>query len=70
MTGRFPDQKQRDMFSPLLSDFIDMSHELVLLAKKIDWDYFKNDFKDRYSNVGQPAMPIRLMVDSLMLMRI
>ncbi len=29
-------QTQRDLFHPLLSDFIDMRHEPVLLAKKID----------------------------------
>ena len=70
MIGKGPDQKQRDMFCPLLSDFIDMGHELVLLAKKIDWAYFEKEFGQYYSNVGQPSMPVRLMVGSLMLKRI
>lgn len=70
MIGKSPDQKQRDMFSPLLVDFIDMGHELVLLADEIDWDYFTMEFKQYYSNTGQPSMPIRLMVGSLMLKRI
>lgn len=70
MIGKGPDQKQRDMFSPLLIDFIDMGHELVLLAKKIDWIYFEKEFEQYYSKVGQPSMPVRLMVGSLMLKRI
>ncbi len=70
MIGRSPDQKQSDMFAPLLEDFIDMGHELVLLSNKIDWTHFEKEFKRHYSNVGQPSMPIRLMVGSLMLKRI
>jgi transposase, IS5 family len=70
MIGKTPDQDQRDMFSPLLSDFIDMGHELVLLANKIDWNYFEKEFAEHYSKVGQPAMAVRLMVGSLMLKRI
>lgn len=70
MIGRSPHQEQRDMFSPLLVDFINMDHELVLLTKKIDWGHFEEEFKQYYSNTGQPSMPIRLMVGSLMLKRI
>ena len=69
MIGKSPDQKQRDMFSPLLADFIDMRHEQVLLANKIDWSYFEKEFEQYYSNVGQPSMAVRLMVGSLMLKR-
>jgi IS5 family transposase len=57
------------MFSPLLCDFIDMGHELVLLSNRIDWGYFEKEFGQYYSNVGQPSMPVRLMVGSLMLKR-
>lgn len=70
MIGKTLNQDQRDLFQPLLKDFIDMSHELVLLSNKIDWDYFEKDFSKYYSNTGQPAMTIRLMVGSLMLKRI
>lgn len=55
------------MFRPILEDFIDMSHELVLLAKKIDWDYFEKEFAPCYSDQGAPSVPIRLMVGCLML---
>lgn len=70
MIGKSKPQKQREMFRPLLSDFIDMDHELVLLAEKIDWKYFEDELSVYYSHTGQPAMPIRLMVGSLMLKRI
>ena len=68
--GKTSNQTQRDLFQPLLTDFINMSHELILLNQKIDWIYFEKEFSCLYSNTGKPAMPIRLMVGSLMLKRI
>ncbi|MGI6573046.1 MAG: hypothetical protein ACOX19_06455 [Fermentimonas sp.] len=41
MLGKLPEKGQRDLFRPMLKDFIDMNHELVLLADKIDWSYFE-----------------------------
>lgn len=70
MIGKIANQNQQNLFRPLLKDFIDMSHELILLSGSIDWKYFENDFSQYYSDTGQPAMPIRLMVGSLMLKRI
>ena len=70
MIGKIANQNQQNLFRPLLKDFIDMSHELILLSGAIDWEYFENDFSQYYSHTGQPAMPIRLMVGSLMLKRI
>lgn len=70
MIGKKTNQSQHDFFKPLLLDFINLSHELILLSNKIDWDYFEKDFSQYYSNKGQPAMPIRLMVGGLMLKRI
>ena len=70
MLGKSPVQNQRDLFNPLLTDFIDMSHELVLLAKKIDWNYFEKEFSRFYSHTGKPSMPIRFMVGSLILKRL
>ncbi len=37
MLGKSREQRQGRLLVLLLEDFIDMSHELVLLAKKIDW---------------------------------
>ena len=70
MLGKSPDREQRNLFKPMLVDFIDKSHELVLLADEIDWSYFEEEFSQYYSDTGQPSMPIRLMVGSLMLKRI
>ena len=67
MKGTLPDQSQRELFRPLLRDIIDPKHELSLLADRIDWDYFEKEFSPLYSNVGQPGVPIRLMVGCLML---
>jgi IS5 family transposase len=67
MLGKSPIKSQRDMFRPILDDFIDMDHELVLLANKIDWAYFEKEFAPCYSDQGAPSVPIRLMVGCLML---
>lgn len=70
MIGKSPSQEQRNLFEPLLTDFINDQHELVLLAKKIDWKYIDRTFGELYSNTGQPAHPIRFMVGCLMLKRL
>jgi len=67
MKGTLPDQTQRELFRPLLRDIIDLRHELVLLASRIDWEYFEKEFGLLYAIVGQPGVPIRLMVGCLML---
>ena len=70
MLGTTPDQNQRDLFNPMLVDFIDTGHELVLLADTIDWHYFEESFRDLYSHTGQKSMPIRFMVGCLILKRL
>jgi IS5 family transposase len=46
----------------MLIDFIDKQHELLLLAEKMDWNYFENELLQFYSKVGITSNPIRLMV--------
>ena len=70
MKGTLQDQTQRELFRPLLRDMIDQKHELALLADHIDWDYFEQEFSPLYAEVGQPSVPIRLMVGCLMLKQI
>lgn len=70
MIGKSPDQKQREIFRPLLTEFIDMNHELVLLSHQINWKYFEKEFSEFYSNTGQPAIPVRLMVGCMILKRL
>jgi len=70
MLGKRIVQNQRDMFNPLLIDFINMEHELVLLSNEIDWIYFDQNFAQYYSHTGSPSMPLRLMVGCLLLKRL
>lgn len=70
MIGKSVSQDQHDLFKPLLKSIIDLNHELALLADKIDWKYFENEFSIYYSTTGKPSMPIRLMIGSLLLKRI
>jgi IS5 family transposase len=51
----------------MLKDFINPRYELVLLADAIDWQYFENEVKPYCSENGAPSVPLRLMVDCLML---
>src|SRR5699024_2423974 len=67
MIGSSPNKTQRDAFRPLLTDFLDPDQKLVLLADAIDSSYFEGEFAEFYSETGQPAMPIRLMVGCLLL---
>lgn len=67
MIGKSPNQNEGELFRPLLKDFIDMNHELALLADRIDWRYFEKEFAPLYSKTGCPAMPVRFMVGCMML---
>jgi IS5 family transposase len=67
MLGKSKNQLQTDIFAPLLVSFIDLNHDLVLLADDISWKLFEKEFAKHYSHTGQTSMPIRLMVGCLML---
>ena len=67
MKGALPDQNQRELFHPLLSDLTGRKHEPAALADRINWDYFEKEFSPLYSNGGQPGAPTRLMAGCLML---
>ena len=51
-----------DMFRSQLTNIINMRHELVLLADKIDWSFFDKRFSPLYAEMGRPGIPTRLMV--------
>ena len=54
-----------------LADQLDQQHPLYLLANKINWIFFEDNFKKHYSEkMGKPAKPIRLMVSLLILKHI
>lgn len=52
---------------PNLTDLVNPRHQLYLLAERIDWTVFEQEFAPLYSTVGQPAKPVRLMVGLLIL---
>ena len=56
MTGKLPEKGQRNLFRPLLSDFIDMNYELILLSDSIDLSYFEQEFSPYYSDRGAPCV--------------
>lgn len=64
--GKNP-EKLPELFRPMLIDFIDNTHELVLLAEKVDWNYFEKEFASLYSKKGNASHPIRFMVGCLLL---
>ncbi|MEZ4913611.1 MAG: IS5 family transposase [Chitinophagales bacterium] len=66
MLGKNP-KKQAELFRPMLVDFIDKQHELVLLCAKIDWNYFEESFSPLYGKTGNVSHPIRFMVGCLLL---
>ena len=60
MIGKSGSQDQKNMFQPLLKEFINLEHELVLLSEKIDWKQLEGEFSKLYSKTGTPSKPIRL----------
>jgi transposase, IS5 family len=63
MRPKQPDPEDPDdLFRSRLSQEIDPRHPLVRLAGLIDWEGFEARFGELYPHVGQPGIPIRLMV--------
>ena len=57
-----PADGETDMFRNRLDNMIDMRHELVRLARLIDWKRFDEAFGGLYAEKGRPGLPTRLMV--------
>ena len=66
-----PKRQPRDAFELFRSHFdqlLNHNHELIQLAKQIDWPRFDAAFTDCYSpDMGAPGKAIRLMVGLLYL---
>jgi IS5 family transposase len=57
-----PKTKPEDLFRSRLDSILDERHELVRLAKLIDWDRFDEAFGRLYvEKTGRPGLPTRLM---------
>jgi len=63
-------QPQLEMYKTVLLSFINHSHELCQLARKIGWDQLEKDLAPYYSEIGRPSVPIRTMVGMLLLKQI
>lgn len=57
---------QSDLFNTRLADFLNPRHELYRLANLIDWSILAKEFGQFFSpDQGAPALPIRLVPDSI-----
>lgn len=59
-----------DLFRSRLDQIINMNHELVRLARKIDWEWIDEELADRFSDKGRPGTESRFMVGLLLLKHI
>ncbi len=66
-----PKQQQKtrhdDLFRARLDQIINMKHELVALADKIDWAWLDEQLAGCFSDQGRPAEPVRFMVGMFLL---
>lgn len=56
-----------DLFLIRLDQLINLRHELVLLADKIDWEWIDEELSPKFSDQGRPAEPVRFMIGMFML---
>ncbi|MCK1312124.1 IS5 family transposase, partial [Bradyrhizobium sp. 23] len=56
-----------DLFRARLDQIINMKHELVQLAGKIDWDWIDGEVAPLYSENGRPGIETRFMIGLLLL---
>ena len=59
-----------DLFRARLDQIINMKHELVQLAGKIDWGWIDEQIAPLYSDKGRPGIEARFVVGLLLLKHI
>uniref|UniRef100_UPI000560CCF4 IS5 family transposase n=1 Tax=Bradyrhizobium yuanmingense TaxID=108015 RepID=UPI000560CCF4 len=59
-----------DLFRARLDQIINMKHELVQLAGKVDWDWIDGEIAPLYSENGRPGIASRFMIGLLLLKHI
>jgi len=59
-----------DLFRARLDQIINMKHELVQLAGKLDWDWIDGEIAPLYSGKGRPGITTRFMIGLLLLKHI
>ena len=62
--------EEGDLFRARLDQIINMKHELVQLAFKIDWDWIDGEIAPLYSDKGRPGTETRFVVGLLLLKHI
>jgi len=70
MVGKIDKNHQLNFFETPLKTFINLKHELCILASEIDWDSVEKDFSVYYKNFGRPSIPIRKIVGLVLLRQI
>ena len=56
-----------DLFRARLDQIINMRHELIVLAEKIDWAWLDAELAGCFSDSGRPAEPVRFMLGMFLL---
>ena len=56
-----------DLFRARLDQIINLKHELVVLADRIDWAWLDEQLADCFSDQGRPAEPVRFMIGMFLL---
>ena len=59
-----------DLFRARLEQIINMKHELVQLAGRIDWDFIDREIAPLYSDKGRPGIEARFAIGLLLLKHI
>jgi transposase, IS5 family len=59
-----------DLFRARLDQIINLKHELVQLAGKIDWDWIDGEIAPLYSDRGRPGIETRFVIGLLLLKHI
>src|ERR1700758_5078272 len=59
-----------DLFRAQLDHIVNMRHELVQLASKIDWDWIDDEIAPLYSDKGRPGIETRFVIGLLLLKHI
>src|SRR5262245_59405579 len=62
--------KSGDLFRARLDQIINMKHELVQLAGKIDWEFLDAEIAPLYSDKGRPGIETRFVIGLLLLKHI
>jgi IS5 family transposase len=56
-----------DLFRARLDQIVNMRHELVQLAERIDWDWLDAEIASLYAKSGRPGIETRFVIGLLLL---